>query len=158
MPCFCISYAFYDVLAASADTHARHFACLLFPLLHVGAPGHSDKNDMRSEMMKGRQLFEVEECNGVAWAEFSLVLHPTCERMLEPHITRSAYLQVMACVQDPGLCVRMPTADVHLPRCLTCQVCLQVCLHLSHLAFLKTFNARSRMRSNFFFLARYSDR
>ncbi len=23
---------------------------------------------------------------------------------------------------------------LHLPRCLTCQVCLQVCLHLSHLA------------------------
>ncbi len=26
----------------------------------------------------------------------------------------SAYLQVMACVQDPGLCVRMPTADCPL--------------------------------------------
>ncbi len=45
----------------------------------------------------------------------------------------SAHLQVLACVQDLGLCVHSH-ARCYLSACLHCQVCLQVCLHLSHLA------------------------
>ncbi len=45
-----------------------------------------------------------------------------------------AHLQVLACVQDLGLYVRSH-ARCCLYTCLNCQVCFQVCLHLSHLAF-----------------------
>ena len=63
--------------------------------------------------------------------------HNSADNADPPRISARLRVLVLACVQNPGLCVRMPPAGCPPDMMLDCQVLVSICLLLSHFAYLK---------------------